>query len=144
MSYKLYFQYANGSKSHTLATGSQRDARHHLDYLLSEEEPRAMAQQIVIMYNTEIIMEACAQDGDEVIRAMPRWRRAGNTQQMHDPVTASIYMPLAAREFLVNQGDGSLAAGMRKIMLEIGGPEVAAGYMVEAAASADSVAQAAN
>lgn len=131
MSYKLYFQYANGTKSHTLSTGSQRDARLHLDYLLSEKEPRSLANQIVIMYGAEIIMEACPTLEDDAIRGMARWRRAGNTQQMHNPVTASIYMPLAAREFLVNQGDGSLAAGMRKIMLEIGGPEVAAGYMVE-------------
>lgn len=144
MSYKLYFQYANGTKSHTLSTGSQRDARLHLDYLLSEKEPRSLAKQIVIMYGAEIIMEACPTLEDDAIRSMARWRRAGNTQQMHNPVTASIYMPLAAREFLVNQGDGSLAAGMRKIMLEIGGPEVAAGYMAEVTASADSAAQAAN
>jgi hypothetical protein len=131
MSYKLYFQYANGSKSHTLATGSQRDARHHLDYLLSEKEPRSLAKQIIIMYGAEIIMEACPTLEDDAIRDMARWRRAGNTQQMHNPVTASIYMPLVAREFLIKEGDGSLAAGMRKIMLDIGGPDVATAYMAE-------------
>lgn len=144
MAYKLYFQYANGSKSHIMATGSQRDAKQHLEYMLSETEPRSLAQQIIIMYGSEIIMEACAQDGDEVITNMPRWRKAGNTQQMHDPVTASIYMPVAARDFLRSEGDGSLAAGMRKIMLQIGGPDVAAAYMVDAAGNSESATQPVN
>jgi len=134
MAYKLYFQYANGSKSHKLATGSRRDAQQHLDYLLSEAEPRSLAQQIIIMYGSEIIMEVSPTLGDDEIRALPRWRKAGNTQQMHNPVTASIYMPSAARDFLLRTGEGSLAAGMRKLMLEVGGPDIATAYMAESAA----------
>ena len=144
MAYKLYFQYANGSKSHAIATGSRRDAQQHLDYLLSEAEPRSLAQQIIIMYGAEIIMEASPTLGDDEIRALPRWRKAGNTQQMHNPVTASIYMPSAARDFLLRTGEGSLAAGMRKLMLKVGGPDIAAAYMADTAGNSETAAQPVN
>ncbi|NIE72687.1 hypothetical protein [Pantoea sp. Acro-807] len=144
MAYKLYFQYANGSRSHMLSTGSRRDAQQHLDYLLSEAEPRSLAQQIIIMYGSEIIMEVSPTLGDDEIRALPRWRKAGNTQQMHNPVTASIYMPSAARDFLLLAGEGNLAAGMRKIMLETGRPEIAAAYMADTAGNSETTAQPVN
>jgi hypothetical protein len=63
---------------------------------------------------------------------------------MHNPVTASIYMPSAARDFLLLTGEGNLAAGMRKIMLEVGGAEIASAYMVDTAGNSETTAQPVN
>ncbi|QNH53311.1 hypothetical protein HWI77_19600 (plasmid) [Acinetobacter venetianus] len=96
------------------------------------------------MYGSEIIMEVSPTLDDDGIRALPRWRKAGNTQQMHNPVTASIYMPSAARDFLLLAGEGNLAAGMRKIMLETGRPEITAAYMADTAGNSETAAQPVN
>lgn len=131
MSYKIYFSYPNGAKSHALMTDSSRDAKLHLDALLAESEPRSLAKQIIIMKGNEIILEALTSKTDDEIRAAARWLKAGTPQRMLDPVTASIYMPKAARELLKAKGDGSLAAGMRQLMLEVGGAEMAVAYMLD-------------
>lgn len=131
MPYKAYFQYPNGAKSHTLTSDSSREMKAHLDYLLSETEPRKQAKQIIIMHGKEIILEASASGEDEAIRATARWRKVGTPQRMLEPVTASIYMPQAAKDFLIAKGDGSLAAGMREVMLAAGGEAMAVAYMQE-------------
>lgn len=131
MAYKVFFSYANGAKSHALMTDSSRDAKLHLDGLLAETEPRKMAKQIIIMNGHEIILEALTTSTDDEIRAAARWRKAGTPQRMLDPVTASIYMPKAAKEMLMEKGGGSLAAGMRQLLLAVGGKEMAIAYMQE-------------
>lgn len=139
MPYKAYFQYANGTKSHALVTDSSRDVKEHLEVLLAETEPRSLAKQIIIMHGKEIILEANTTSEDQAIRDTARWRKVGSPQRMLDPITASIYMPKAVRDFLLTTGKGSLAAGMRQVMLSVGGPDVAAAYMQESDKAMDHV-----
>lgn len=131
MPYKAFFQYASGAKSHSLTTDSSREAKAHLDYLLSESEPRSLAAQIVILHGKEIILEARTSDDDDTIRGAARFRRVGVPQSMLEPVTASIYMPQAAKDFLLELGQGSLAAGMRNLLLATGEKALAVAYMQE-------------
>ncbi|WP_312329849.1 hypothetical protein [Atlantibacter hermannii] len=128
MSYEVFYRYPGGGNSHYLKTASRRIAHSHLLDILDEDEVRSLASHVVVHYGGRPILDAPASlDSDSILQSVD-YPRIGPPRRIQNPVTLAVYIPKKAADFIRARGNGSPSEGLKRILMEVGGDEIARCY----------------
>lgn len=128
MSYEVFYRYPGGTKSHYLKTASRRIAHSHLLDILDENEVRSLASHVVVRHGGRSILDApTSLDSDSIVQSID-YPRVGAPRRIKNPVTLAVYIPQKAAEFIRSRGNGSPSEGLKRILMEVGGDEIARCY----------------
>lgn len=127
MAYEIFFSYKSGAKSHYLQSDTRRVIKDRLRVMLAEES-RKLAQSIIIKRAGIVVLDMPTSASDAEILASVSFPRVGAPSKILSPVTMSFYLPKIAVDFLKSRGNGSASKGLRNVLIEVGGDEIAQAY----------------
>ncbi|EIH4659347.1 hypothetical protein B6P79_005117 [Escherichia coli] len=92
--------------------------------ILAESEILSLAERIVIQFSGRDILNVPALTPATDVMKLIKWPVCGCPSRVEDPVTATLYMPKAVRDWLAMVGDGKVSAGLRKLIEMVDIPEL--------------------
>lgn len=116
MRYSIYVSYPGGSKSHKLKTTSRASVEARLAHILGEHEVLELAQCIVIHHGRREILNIPASTPATKVIESVQWPVCGAPVKVVKPVSTSLYMPQAVRDWLKANGNGKASVGLRKLV----------------------------
>ena len=116
MAYRIFVSYKNGAKSHSLNTTSRFLVEAQLASILAESEILSLAERIVIQFSGRDILNVPALTPASEVMESIKWPVCGCPARVEEPVTATLYMPKAVRDWLAMVGNGKGSAGLRKLI----------------------------